>query len=141
MARSVTESGPHPVDIHVGGRVRLRRALLGMNQGKLAEALGLAFQQVQKYERGANRISSSKLYHLSQILDVPVSFFFDDMPEDVAAAGEYGMSDASQDRHGAGTMTRQETLELVRAYYRIPDERLRSTVRSLIKAAGPKDAD
>ena len=100
MARSVTESGPHPVDIHVGGRVRLRRTLLGMNQGKLAEALGLAFQQVQKYERGANRISSSKLYQLSQILDVPVSIFFDDMPADVAVAGGgHGIVDADQDPH------------------------------------------
>lgn len=74
---------PHPVDIHVGSRVRLRRILLGMSQDKLGKALKLTFQQVQKYERGANRIGSSRLYQLSQILDVPVSFFFDDMPEDI----------------------------------------------------------
>jgi len=79
-------SNPNPIDIHVGSRVRLRRTLLGMSQEKLGDALGLTFQQVQKYERGANRIGSSRLYKLSQILDVPVSFFFDDMSNDVASA-------------------------------------------------------
>jgi len=73
-------ANPNPIDVHVGSRVRLRRTLLGMSQEKLGEALGLTFQQVQKYERGVNRIGASRLYHLSQILDVPVSFFFDDMP-------------------------------------------------------------
>ena len=76
-------SKPNPIDVHVGSRVRLRRTLLGMSQEKLGDALGLTFQQVQKYERGANRIGSSRLYKLSQILDVPVSFFFDDMPDDI----------------------------------------------------------
>ena len=135
-------NNPNPIDIHVGGRVRLRRTLLGMSQEKLAQALGLTFQQIQKYERGANRIGSSRLYHLSQILDVPVSFFFDDMTNDVAAAGGgRGMSDADQDPYGPDTMSKRETLELVRAYYRIPDDRLRRKVFELVKAAGPKDAD
>ncbi|MBL4800741.1 MAG: helix-turn-helix transcriptional regulator [Emcibacter sp.] len=80
---SVIKSKPEPVDIHVGSRVRLRRTLLGMSQDKLGKALSLTFQQIQKYERGANRIGSSKLYKLSQVLDVPVSFFFDDMPEEI----------------------------------------------------------
>ncbi len=71
----------HPIDIHVGARVRHRRSLLGMTQEKLGNALGLCFQQVQKYERGVNRISASKLYDLSRILDVPISFFFDDIGE------------------------------------------------------------
>src|SRR3546814_14208536 len=75
---------PNPVDVHVGGRVRLRRTLLGLSQEKLGEALGLTFQQVQKYERGANRIGASRMFDLSRVLDVPVSFFFDDMPQDVA---------------------------------------------------------
>src|SRR3569833_3753192 len=69
---------PNPVDVHVGARVRLRRTLLGMSQEKLGEAIGLTFQQVQKYERGANRIGASRLFDLSRVLDVPVSFFFDD---------------------------------------------------------------
>src|ERR687886_2352058 len=73
--------GPHPTDVHVGARVRLRRTLLGMSQEKLGEALGLTFQQVQKYERGANRIGASRLFDLSRVLDVPIGFFFDDMPD------------------------------------------------------------
>src|ERR1700759_1086976 len=75
---------PNPVDVHVGSRVRLRRTLLGMSQEKLGEAIGLTFQQVQKYERGANRIGASRLFDLSRVLDVPVSFFFDDMTNDPA---------------------------------------------------------
>jgi len=70
---------PNPIDIHVGSRVRLRRNMLGLSQEKLGEAIGLTFQQVQKYERGANRIGASRLHDLSRVLDVPVSFFFDDM--------------------------------------------------------------
>ncbi len=76
--RTIAEHGPHPVDVHVGSRVRLRRTLLGMSQTQLGEALGLTFQQVQKNERGVNRIGASRLWQLSQILDVPVSFFLDE---------------------------------------------------------------
>jgi transcriptional regulator with XRE-family HTH domain len=140
MTRTVARDGPNPVDIHVGGRVRLRRTLLGMSQDKLAQALGLTFQQVQKYERGANRISASKLYQLSQILDVPVSFFFDDMPADVAVSGGgQNVPGADQEPYGPDTMSKRETLELVRAYYRIPRDGLRCKVYELVKAAGPKD--
>ena len=77
---------PNSVDVHVGRRVRLRRTLLGMTQTSLGEAIGLTFQQVQKYERGTNRISSSRLYELSRVLDVPVEFFFEEMPPAVAAS-------------------------------------------------------
>src|ERR687896_162580 len=81
-ARRSMVARPNPIDVHVGKRLRLRRTLLGMSQERLGELLGLTFQQVQKYERGVNRIGSSRLYELGQILDVPVSFFFDDMPEE-----------------------------------------------------------
>src|SRR6201998_3236858 len=77
---------PNPIDVHVGGRVRLRRTLLGMSQEKLGEAIGLTFQQVQKYERGANRIGASRLFDLSRVLDVPVSFFFDDIKAETVEA-------------------------------------------------------
>src|SRR4051812_42442557 len=77
--RRQTVDGPDPTDVHVGVRVRLRRTLLGMSQERLGDALGLTFQQVQKYERGANRIGASRLFQLSHILDVPVSYFFDEM--------------------------------------------------------------
>src|SRR5579872_1601759 len=77
-ARGRMPSGkPNPVDAHVGTRVRMRRTLLGMSQEKLGDSLGLTFQQVQKYERGANRVGASRLFELSRVLDVPVSFFFD----------------------------------------------------------------
>ena len=81
---------PRPVDAHVGARVRLRRTMLGMSQEKLAQALGLTFQQVQKYERGTNRVGSSRLYELSKILDVPIQFFFDEMPAEIAATARGG---------------------------------------------------
>src|SRR5919198_2668524 len=77
--RTASVGHPNPIDIHVGGRVRLRRTLLGMSQEKLAEAIGLTFQQVQKYERGANRVGASRLFDLARGLDVPVSYFFEDM--------------------------------------------------------------
>ena len=124
---------PNPVDIHVGGRVRLRRTLLGMSQDKLGQALGLTFQQVQKYERGANRIGSSRLYHLSQILDVPVAFFFDDMPAAVLS-GAAGMGEQIQQRFERDPLIKRETLELVRAYYRITDTRVRKRLFEMTKA-------
>src|SRR6184192_1119568 len=77
--------GPNPIDVHVGSRIRLRRTLLGMSQERLGEALGLTFQQVQKYERGVNRVGASRLFDLSRVLDVPISFFFDDMPDSLAS--------------------------------------------------------
>lgn len=131
---------PNPVDIHVGARVRLRRTLLGMSQEKLGEAIGLTFQQVQKYERGANRIGASRLFDLSRVLDVPVSFFYDDMDEAVqesspvaVARGTVGLA---EDAVGfeADPMTRRETLELVRAYYSINDPQVRKRVYELAKA-------
>src|ERR1700719_3453420 len=79
------ESRPSPIDVHVGSRIRLRRTLLGMSQERLGDALGLTFQQVQKYERGMNRVGASRLFDLSRVLDVPISFFFDDLPETVSA--------------------------------------------------------
>ena len=133
---------PNPIDVHVGSRVRLRRTLLGMSQEKLGEALGLTFQQVQKYERGANRIGSGRLYHLSKVLDVPVSFFFDDLPESqgggAAPTNLSGMSETPVESFEAEAMSRRETLELVRAYYRITDQAVRKRMFDLVKAiAGP----
>jgi len=122
---------PNPVDVHVGSRVRLRRTLLGMSQEKLGEAIGLTFQQVQKYERGANRIGASRLYDLSRVLDVPVSFFFDDMPSDEPSAPT---SPQPNDPNEPDPMAKRETLELVRAYYRIGDPGVRRRLFELTKA-------
>ena len=77
--RMASKGFPNPIDVHVGSRIRLRRTLLGMSQERLAEAIGLTFQQVQKYERGANRVGSSRLFDLARVLDVPVAYFFEDL--------------------------------------------------------------
>lgn len=126
-------SKPDPVDVHVGSRVRMRRTLLGMSQEKLGKALGLTFQQVQKYERGANRIGSSRLFKLSRILDVPVGFFFDDMA-DASGKRARGMSESSPAAYDPEQLTKRETLELVRAYYRIRDPKIRKRTFELVKA-------
>lgn len=130
---------PNPIDIHVGSRVRLRRTLLGLSQEKLGEAVGLTFQQIQKYERGANRIGASRLFEFSRILDVPVSFFFDDMGIGVPAGDRAvadGMSDQPQAMLEPDPLTRRETLELVRAYYRITDPQVRKRLFELTKSLG-----
>jgi transcriptional regulator with XRE-family HTH domain len=126
---------PSPIDVHVGARVRLRRTLLGMSQEKLGDAIGLTFQQVQKYERGANRIGASRLYDLSRVLDVPVSFFFDDLSTDVTdpVPAAPGMAEAEPAPGEPDPMMRRETLELVRAYYRITDPQIRRRLFELTK--------
>ena len=139
------ESRPSPIDVHVGSRIRLRRTLLGMSQERLGEALGLTFQQVQKYERGVNRVGASRLFDLSRVLDVPISFFFDDMPESLAST--YGSNPSRratgfsemQDGFTDDALNRRETLELVRAYYRITDPAVRKRVFDLIKSMGPTE--
>lgn len=142
------ETRPSPIDAHVGSRIRLRRTLMGMSQERLGEALGLTFQQIQKYERGVNRVGASRLFDLSRVLDVPIAFFFDDMPEPLAGLhGTYQTTRATggfsepQDGFGAEeSMNRRETLELVRAYYRIVDPSVRKRVFDLIKSMSPGDA-
>jgi transcriptional regulator with XRE-family HTH domain len=123
---------PHPVDVHVGQRLRLRRKLSGLSQTELGEKIGVTFQQLQKYESGANRISASRLFDLSRVLDVPVSYFFDEMTENVSEAGktEAALTDEPN------LMAKRETLELARAYTRIADPKLRQLLRSLVTAVG-----
>ncbi len=130
------QGNPNPVDVHVGGRIRLRRTLLGMSQERLGDALGLTFQQVQKYERGTNRVGASRLWDLSRVLDVPVSFFYDDMTEDVAGHSPRLISGLAEEPEAmeADPLTKRETLELVRAYYRILDPMVRKRVFDLAKA-------
>jgi transcriptional regulator with XRE-family HTH domain len=126
---------PHPVDVHVGSRVRLRRTLMGLSQEKLGEAVGLTFQQIQKYERGSNRIGASRLHEFSQILNVPVSFFFEGAADDRAApsrarSGGNGKKKMSDEDF----LQKRETLELVRAYYRVPDHLIRKKIFEMVKA-------
>ena len=133
---------PNPVDVHVGSRVRLRRTLLGMSQEKLGQAVSLTFQQIQKYERGANRVGASRLYQLSRILDVPVSYFFEEMPESAAKPERTGRLVAAEpEEYKTDTLTRRETLELVRAYYKIESPRLRKRLFELTKSIARLGAD
>ena len=143
MAKSKPRYGrgtgkPHPVDVHVGARARVRRTLLGMTQTDLGDALGLTFQQVQKYERGTNRIGAGRLYDLARVLDVSVEYFFDELSPDA------GASSPAKGRGKAKTlpsyepdpMTTRETLELVRAYYKIEDADVRKQIYETAKALG-----
>lgn len=120
------------IDENVGMQLRQRRALLGMSQEKLAEQVGITFQQIQKYENGANRISASRLYEFSKVLDIPVSFFFETSNENLLA----GFSDNEQTPfEGRGDiMNRKETLELIRTYYSIENPKLRKDLFKLVKS-------
>ncbi len=124
----------HPVDNHVGRRLRYRRTLLGMTQQQLANAVGIRFQQIQKYESGANRISASRLWDLARALSIPVSYFFDDMttPEPQAHALHQN-NGATAHALEANVMEEKETLELVRAYYSL-DEAPRQHLLALTKS-------
>jgi transcriptional regulator with XRE-family HTH domain len=117
---------PDPVDIHVGARIRTRRLLIGMNQETLAKALGLTFQQVQKYEGGTNRVSASRLSQIADILGVPISYFFNDLDANGNAAAA---EDKARER-----LQRPETLELIRCYYGIPDDEARHQFLDMVKA-------
>lgn len=130
---------PRPVDVHVGGRLRLRRTLLGMSQEKLGDAVNLTFQQIQKYERGANRMGASRLFEMSQVVGVPVSYFFDEMSAEVKAtrgAQAEVVNDGSTEND---PLTRRETLELVRAYYKITDPKVRKRMFELTKTLGKSE--
>lgn len=124
---------PHPVDVYVGKRIRVRRRMLGMNQTVLGEQLGVTFQQVQKYERGANRVSSSSLFRTANALDVPVSFFFE--------GAETCLPDYNPKKNSADNDIRanQETIELVEAYYSISDPRVRKKIVDLARLLNPED--
>ncbi|MFZ9134571.1 MAG: helix-turn-helix domain-containing protein, partial [Candidatus Puniceispirillaceae bacterium] len=121
VERNFRITNNNAIDMHVGKRVRLRRTLLGMSQEQLGAELNITFQQVQKYERGANRISASRLWDISQILDVPISYFFDDMSENTMRSSPRWVSrgdvmDAMTSQPLKDPMARRETLELLRAY-------------------------
>lgn len=130
-SRGRTPTGnPNPIDVHVGNRIRLRRTLLGLSQEKLASLLGLTFQQVQKYERGSNRVGASRLWDISRVLETPINFFYEDMDKEIASQSprmfnlpEGASFSLAEEKENFDTdpMHREETLELVRAYYKIPN--------------------
>jgi transcriptional regulator with XRE-family HTH domain len=133
----------HPVDIHVGARLRQRRTIVGLSQTKLSESVGLTFQQIQKYERGTNRISSSRLYEFARVLAVPVSYFFDEMPSKALSGrplsghGRKGFGEAgSPFMQEKDPLSKRKALELVRAYDKIDEERVRDSIFAAVKALG-----
>ena len=135
--RMASKGFPNPIDVHVGGRIRLRRTLLGISQARLAEAIGLTFQQIQKYERGINRVSSSRLVDLANALDVAIPYFFEEMSAGVgvqtpSALMKAGRRPATIDNED-DPLAKRETLEFVRAYYKIQDPAVRMRVFELTK--------
>jgi len=130
--RTVIVDGPDPIDQHVGGQLRLRRAQSGMTQTELGAKVGLSFQAVQKYETGENRISASRLYQLARILDVPLSYFFEGLDE----------TGHAEEGAGAAELTRKEASMVLGAYYGIKDPRLRSACLLIMtRMAGRTDVD
>ena len=133
----MSRKSPNPIDAHVGARVRMRRVLIGMSQEKLGERLGLTFQQVQKYEKGPNRIGASRLSQISDILTVPVSYFFEGAPTQQQGGG---FSEASS-TYVVDFLSTTEGLQLNKAFTRIADPKVRRKVVELVKAlAGDEEA-
>ncbi len=134
--RKTKTLGPHPIDLHVGRRLRELRMLNGLGQTEIAKLLGITFQQVQKYERGTNRVSASRLYDIAQALKVPVSYFYDDIPHELTdksiAQRNKIVTQLFVSREDP--MQRRETLELVRSYYGVEDDVLRERIFELIKS-------
>ena len=124
---------PNPIDVHVGNRVRMRRMLIGMSQEKLGERLGLTFQQVQKYEKGSNRISASRLYQMSEILGVPVQFFFEELPQ-AASLEAGGFSAPASEAPVMDFLSSSEGIQLNRAFARVDDAMLRRRIVDLVKS-------
>ena len=129
----MAKKNPNPIDVHVGNRVRMRRMLVGMSQEKLGEKLGLTFQQIQKYEKGANRISASRLYQMSQILSVPVQFFFEDLPQQIVDEKTGGFSEAGDHSVIMDFLGSSEGLQLNRAFADIKDHRVRRSIIDLVR--------
>lgn len=138
-----TKGTPNEMDIHVGQRLKVRRALLGLSQEKLAESVGLTFQQIQKYERGTNRVSAGRLFDLSKTLDIPVSYFFEQFGNTASSNyAAHGMADNDQDGFAPeDVMSSKETLDLVRTYYAIKDPEARKDIMKFVKSMAERLAN
>jgi transcriptional regulator with XRE-family HTH domain len=129
----LAKKAPNPTDKHVGSRVRMRRMMLSMSQEKLGDALGLTFQQVQKYEKGTNRIGASRLQQIANILQVPVSFFFEGAPSSGVGRGDGGMSEAPSPAYVSDFLATSDGLALTKAFMRIEDSKLRRRIVDLVE--------
>jgi transcriptional regulator with XRE-family HTH domain len=127
----ISKKSPNPVDRHVGSRVRMRRMLVGMSQEKLGDALGITFQQIQKYEKGTNRIGASRLHHIGRVLGVPIEFFYEGAPQ---IGGPAGMSESPAPAYMADFLSTAEGLDLMKAFVGIKDMRIRRRIVDLVRA-------
>ncbi|MEP4031730.1 helix-turn-helix transcriptional regulator [Roseibium polysiphoniae] len=132
-----SKKAPNPIDIHVGSRVRLRRMMLGMSQEKLGEALGITFQQIQKYEKGTNRIGASRLQHIATILKVPVAFFFEDAPGTPEEAEGFGETQPTS--YVVDFLSSSEGLSLNKAFVRIENPKVRRRIVDLVRSLAGDD--
>ena len=147
----VNDNEPNPVDVHVGNRIRLRRTILHITQQQMAEMLGLTFQQIQKYEKGMNRVGASRLWDISRVLEVPMGFFFEDMDEDVVKNSPRMLNKNQSEKNyffeddrrafDDDPMKRKETLELVRAYYKIPNRSIARNLFNLMVALSKSNSN
>jgi transcriptional regulator with XRE-family HTH domain len=133
----MTSKAPNPVDKYVGSRVRMRRIMLGMSQEKLGEALGLTFQQVQKYEKGTNRVGASRIQQISEILQVPVSFLFEGGPSGTPSTG--GFSEGTSPAYVSDFLATSEGLALTRAFTRITDAKLRRSIVEMVEQIAARE--
>jgi transcriptional regulator with XRE-family HTH domain len=124
---------PNPIDIHVGSRVRLRRTMLGMSQEKLGESLGITFQQIQKYEKGTNRVGASRLQQIARVLSTPVSFFFEDAPGQ-AEGVQSGFAEGDSTNYVVDFLSSSEGLQLNRAFIKIKDAKVRRKIIEMVRA-------
>ena len=137
----MVNKAPNPIDRHVGSRVRMRRMMLSMSQEKLGDALGLTFQQVQKYEKGANRIGASRLQQISHILQVPVSFFFEGAPNAPGAVAGDGMAEAPSPTYVSDFLATSDGLALTKAFMEIKDSKLRRRIVDLVEQIAADDGE
>jgi transcriptional regulator with XRE-family HTH domain len=139
--RRMTKKAPNPIDKHVGSRVRMRRMMLGMSQEKLGDALALTFQQVQKYEKGTNRIGASRLQQISQILQVPVAFFFEGAPQLSEGVVTDALQTAPSPSYVSDFLATSDGLSLTKAFMRIPDPKLRRRIVDLVQQIAGEDTE
>jgi transcriptional regulator with XRE-family HTH domain len=135
----LAKKAPNPTDKHVGSRVRMRRMMLGMSQEKLGDALGLTFQQVQKYEKGTNRIGASRLQQISHILQVPVSFFFEGAPAAHTLAKTDAMGEAPSPAYVSDFLATSDGLALTKAFMKIDDSKLRRRIVDLVEQIASRE--
>jgi transcriptional regulator with XRE-family HTH domain len=131
VKQAIENKVANPIDRHVGGRIRMRRMMLGMSQGTLGDGLGLTFQQVQKYEKGTNRIGAGRLQHISQILQVPVPFFFEGAPD--LPGQPKGFGTASSPAYVSDFLATTDGLALTKAFMRIKDQGMRRCIVDLVE--------